>query len=375
MTSDEALDPRPRIAFFIAALSTGGVGKWGLRLTRELVNRGVRVDLLLGKAEGPLLDEVHPGVRVFDLGTTHAFFSVPGLVRYLRRRRPAVLVVDRPRLDIAVFRARRLSFSSTRLFTSVHIPLSLKLKRLKESKRRTRRKAIERYYPLNDGIIAVSRGVADDMVQGLGLPEEKIHVVYNPVVTHNIDAMAGEPVDHPWLLERKTPVIMGAGRFTAQKDFPTLIRAFAKLRRTRPCRLMILGQGKAQGQMEALAGDLGVFEDLALPGFVSNLYKYIAKAHLFVLSSAWEGFGNVLAEAMAVGLPVVSTDCPHGPREILEDGRYGPLTPVGDVDALARAMAQTLDHPPGPDDLRAAAKRFTVEACANDYLKIFGMGS
>ncbi|MCP4682475.1 MAG: glycosyltransferase [Desulfobacterales bacterium] len=373
MTTDDVLDSRPRITFYIAALSTGGVGKMGLLLTRELVNRGTRVDLLLGEAAGPLLDEVHPGVRVFELGTTHAFFSVPGLIRYLRRRRPAVLVVDRPRLDIAVLRARRISFSSTLIFTSVHIPLSLKLKRLKDRKQRSEWAAIQRYYPLNDGIIAVSRGVADDMVQNLGLPEEKIHVVYNPVVTRGIDAMAGEEVDHPWLLERETPVIMGAGRFTTQKDFPTLIRAFAKLRRTRPCRLMILGRGKDQDRLEALAAELGVSEDFALPGFVANPYKYLAKAHLFVLSSAWEGFGNVLAEAMSVGLPVVSTDCPHGPREILEDGRHGPLVPVGDVDALVRAMARTLDHPPEPGALRATAKRFTVEACVDGYLETFGM--
>ncbi|MCP4687367.1 MAG: glycosyltransferase, partial [Desulfobacterales bacterium] len=185
--------------------------------------------------------------------------------------------------------------------------------------------------------------------------------------------MAGERVDHPWLLSGESPIIVGAGRLTGEKDFPTLIRAFARLRRKRECRLMILGEGKMQGMLESLAAELDVGEDLALPGFVANPYKYMAKAHLFVLSSAWEGFGMVLAEAMAVGLPVVSTDCPLGPREILEDGRHGPLVPVGDVDALSRAMARTLDHPPDPDALRAAANRFTVEACADGYLQLFGM--
>ncbi|MCP4687368.1 MAG: glycosyltransferase [Desulfobacterales bacterium] len=371
----DAAEPRPRITFYIAALSTGGVGKMRLHLARELVNLGVRVDLLLGKAAGPLLEAVPPGVRVFELGTTHGYFSVPGLVRYLRRRRPAVLTADRLRLNIAVLRARRLSFSSTRLFTSVHIPLSLKLTRLKERKRRSQRMAIQRYYPLTDGIIAVSRGVADDMVQNLGLPEDKIHVVYNPVVTNEIDSMAGEAADHPWLLSGGSPIIMSAGRFTTEKDFPTLIRAFAKIRRKRKCKLIILGEGKKQGSMESLAAELGVGEDLALPGFVVNPYKYMAKAHLFVLSSTWEGFGNALAEAMAVGLPAVSTDCPCGPREILEAGRLGPLVPVGDVDALARAMDRTLDHPPDRDALRGAARRFTVEACADGYLKTFGLST
>ncbi|MCP4690385.1 MAG: glycosyltransferase, partial [Desulfobacterales bacterium] len=340
MTRDDAARRRPRVAFFIAALSTGGVGKTTLHLTREFVNRGIGVDLLLGKAAGPLLDKVAPGVRVFELETTHAVFSLPGLIRYLRRRRPEVLVVDRPRLDIAVLRARRLSFSSTRVFASVHIPMSLKLERLKKRKRRSERAAIQRYYPLNDGVIAVSRGVADDLIRNIGLPEEKVRMVYNPVVSREMDDMAGERVDHPWLLSGESPIIMGAGRFTGEKDFPTLVRAFARLRRKRQCRLMILGEGKMQGALESLAAELGVEEDLALPGFVANPYKYMAKAHLFVLSSAWEGFGMVLAEAMAVGLPVVSTDCPLGPREILEDGRHGPLVPVGDVDALSRAMAR-----------------------------------
>ncbi len=373
MARDDSIDAPPRIAFYIGALSTGGVGKITLHLTRELVKRGIRVDLLLGKATGPLLEGVAPGVRVIDLGTTHAFFSVPRLVRYLRRRRPAIVASDRPRLAIAVLRARRLSFSSTRMFTSVHIPLSLKLKRLKEKKRRSERAAIQRFYPLNDGIIAVSRGVAEDMVEHLGLPSEKIHVVYNPVVTPRIDAMAREAVDHPWFSSGGPPIILGAGRFMAQKDFPTLIRAFAEVRRMRPCRLMILGRGKERGPMESLARELGVHQETALPGFVANPYKYMARADLFVLSSAWEGFGLVLAEAMAVGLPAVSTDCPHGPREILENGRHGPLTPVGDVEALARAMARTLDHPPDPASLRSAAGRFTVEACADGYLKAFGI--
>ncbi len=363
----------PRVSFFIAALSTGGVGKITLHLTRELVNRGVRVDLVLGKAAGPLLDEVAPGVRVSDLGTTHAVYSLPGLIRHLRRRRPSVLVVDRPRLAIAASRARRLSFSSTRLFTSVHIPLSLKLKRLEKRKGRAQKTAIQRCYPLLDGIIAVSRGVADDMVHHLGLPAEKIHVVFNPAVPHDIDAMAGEAVDHPWLLSGGAPIIMGAGRFTSEKDFPTLIRAFAKIRRGRKCRLIILGEGKKQHAMESLAAELGVDKDLFLPGFVANPYKYMAKAHLFVLSSTWEGFGMVLAEALAVGLPAVSTDCPCGPREILRDGRFGPLVPVGDVDALALAMDRTLDRPPNPDVLRRAADRFTVEACVDGYLKAFGI--
>jgi glycosyltransferase involved in cell wall biosynthesis len=162
---------------------------------------------------------------------------------------------------------------------------------------------------------------------------------------------------------------MGVGRLTRQKDFPTLIRAFAAVRKVRDCRLVILGEGKDRPALEALAKEMGVGGDVDLPGFVENPYAHMSRASLFVLSSAWEGSPNVLTEALALGLPAVATDCPSGPREILEDGRYGPLVPVGDADALAGAILKTLTHPPESAELKRAAGPYTVEESSRRYLE------
>ncbi|MGE0371534.1 MAG: glycosyltransferase, partial [Gammaproteobacteria bacterium] len=189
-----------------------------------------------------------------------------------------------------------------------------------------------------------------------------------------LEALAREAPPHPWLEEAAgPPVILGMGRFTEQKDFATLIRAFARLRAGRACRLMLLGRGRLQAEYEALATRLGVTADIAFPGFAENPYSYLARARLFVLSSAWEGSPNALTEALALGVPVVSTDCPSGPRELLAAGRYGTLVPVADDAALARAMAATLDGPLPAAELRLAAADYTVEASARAYLTALGL--
>jgi glycosyltransferase involved in cell wall biosynthesis len=361
----------PDVAFYLPQLSTGGVGKMRTHLAREMVARGLGVDFLLGRTDSPYRDTLGAEVGIHGLATTHALASVPGLVRYLRRRRPRVLITDRLRLNLGVLRALALARVETRSYTSVHIPQSHKLARREGRKAAREKDLLRRTFPRNDGVIAVSRGIRDDLVENLGLPPEKVHVVHNPAVTPEIRAMAGEPVDHPFLADPEVPVVLSAGRMMVQKDFPTLIRAFARLRATRPCRLVILGQGRLQGSLRSLADELGVGEDVDLPGFTPNPYAYMARARLFVLSSLWEGSPNVRTAALAVGVPVGATDCEHGPREILDDGRYGPLVPVGDAVALAAAMARTLDDPLPPETLRRAATPYTVERSCDGYLEVF----
>jgi glycosyltransferase involved in cell wall biosynthesis len=240
---------------------------------------------------------------------------------------------------------------------------------------------MRRTYAQAEAIVAVSNGVADDLARLTGLPRERVRTVYNPVVGPELARLAAEPVDHPWFRPgQSSPVVLGAGRLSGQKDFPTLVRAFARLRATMPARLVILGSAstpeltaKRAGELRALAAEKGLVEEVDLPGFVPNPYAYMARSALFVLSSAFEGFGNVLVEAMATGCPVVSTDCPSGPAEILDGGRHGPLVPVGDDAALAAAMARTLAAPPDPAALRRRAAEFTPERATDAYLEaLFG---
>jgi glycosyltransferase involved in cell wall biosynthesis len=228
----------------------------------------------------------------------------------------------------------------------------------------------KRVYPWADAVVAVSDGVAQDTSEYLGISRDRIQTIYNPCAVREIRDESKRPVDHPWFADDQCPVVISSGRLHIQKDQGTLMRAFKIVRAKRRVRLAILGEGGERARLLSLAEDLGIIDDCWLPGSVDNPFAYLAKASVFVLSSRWEGFGLVIVEAMACGIPVVSTDCPHGPREILEDGRYGLLVPVGDAQAMAEAIEQMLDSPMPSEVLRSGAERFATERIAGEYLKL-----
>jgi glycosyltransferase involved in cell wall biosynthesis len=229
---------------------------------------------------------------------------------------------------------------------------------------------IRRFYPWADALSAVSDGVADDLARVCGMPREKIVTTWNPVVTPALFEAAAQPLEHPWFRPGEPPVVLGVGKLRPQKDFATLIDAFAKVRAKRPARLMILGEGPEEGRLRVRARRLDVSADTALEGFAANPFAMMARAAVFALSSAWEGLPSVLIQAMACGCPVVSTDCPSGPSEILAGGVHGPLVPVGDSDALAAAILRLLDAPPDREGLRRRADDFSAERVALRYLAV-----
>ena len=202
----------------------------------------------------------------------------------------------------------------------------------------------------------------------IGVPAEKTVTIYNPVEAERIRDLMTKPVNHRWLKDRTAPVILAVGRLTEAKDYPTLLRAFARLRANRPARLIILGQGEEEARLKALASELGIAGDTDFVGYQKNPFVWMARCDLYVMSSAWEGFGNVLVEAMVCGARVVSTDCPSGPGEILEHGRWGRLVPVADAETMAEAMAEALDDPAPPDVLRRS-KMFDARRIRGEYLE------
>jgi glycosyltransferase involved in cell wall biosynthesis len=351
----------------------GGIGRVMVNLVKEFVLRGIEVDLLLAKTGGPYAEALAGDVRLFRLFTTHLVTGLPQMVYYLRKRKPDALLTDSTRVNVLALRARRLAGASTRIYTSVHNTYSKSFATFRPAKMRSKYHRLRRYYPRNDGIIAVSKGTGEDLSEILGMNSDSITVIPNPVVTEGLYRLAAEAVDHPWFQQEGPSIVMNVARLHPQKDQSTLLHAFASLRQKRSCRLIILGEGEERPKIEALARELGVERDVSLPGFRNNPYAYMAKAHLFVLSSAWEGFGNVLVEAMALGLPVVSTDCPHGPKEILKGGEYGHLVPVGDADALSDAMLDALENPPDPDCLKSAAAPYAAGLVSEQYLRAMEM--
>jgi len=362
-----------RVALFLPSLRGGGAEKVMVNLARGFVERGLQVDLVLAKAEGPYLSQVPPEVRVVDLGARRVLYSLPGLVRYLRQERPQAMLSTLSHANIITLWAKKLARVSTRLVVREANTISMETTNVPTLKGKLMPHLIRIFYPWADTIVANSRGVAEDLMKLTGLSPDNIKVIYNPVVTPELFVKAEEPLDHPWFGPGEPPVILGVGRLTKQKDFPTLIRAFALVRKERPARLMILGEGEERPNLEALVRELGLEEDVALPGFVENPYKYMKRAAVFVLSSRWEGLPTVLIEAMALGTPVVATDCPSGPAEILEGGKWGRLVPVGDINALSESILAALEGAHPTKGVGSSLSTFTLESVIEQYLVVLGL--
>ena len=338
-------------------------------LIPEIASRGYRVDLLQVRGHGPYLDTLPANVNRIDLGHRHTYSCLPALVRYLRRHRPALLLSDKDRVNRTALLARWLSATGTPLIFRLGTTVSVNLASRGVFERWLQRTSIGKLYRFSQRVLVPSQGVADDLSRYTGLPVEKIRVVPSPGIPDDLFNRILQCPAHPWFREREMPVILSAGELGVRKDFATLLRAFARLRARRPCRLVIIGRGKQRDQLLELADTLGISEDVDLPGFAENPYAYMAHADLFAFTSRWEGLGLVLVESLALGTPVVSTDCPSGPAEILQQGRFGQLVPVGDAGAMARAMETALDEPRSREFLQQAARPYTVSAATDAYLR------
>ncbi|HMS26222.1 MAG TPA: glycosyltransferase [Burkholderiaceae bacterium] len=360
---------KKRLAIFIPSLNGGGAERVMVTLANNFAELGFSVDLVLARAEGPYLNEVSGKVNIVGLKIGRAWIVLVELIRYLRRAKPVVMLAALGHANVLSILARAISGVPTRLVVSERNNFSAGKVDARNLRERYMGFAMKWAYPRADGVIAVSGGVADDLAKAINLPRAKIDVVYNPVYTEKLRAQSLLVPDHPWLTHKEVPVILGMGRLAAQKDFSTLLRAFAVLRQTRDVRLIILGQGPLHVQLLNLIAELGLKEVVDLPGFMRNPFAFLKHADLFVLSSRYEGLPNALIQAMACGAPVVSTDCPSGPMEILENGKWGQLVPVGDVQAMAKAMAFALDDQ-NPPDVVARASEFDVDTAVNGYLHV-----
>jgi glycosyltransferase involved in cell wall biosynthesis len=360
-----------RVAVFLPSLNGGGAERVLLTLAQGFTGRGIAVDLVLAKAAGHYSGEVPASVRVVNLGAGRVLTSLPRLVRYLRAERPAVLLTTMSHANVVGLWARRLAGGTTRVVIREANTLSVASQRGR-GRNKLLPLLVRRYYPWADEIVAVSKGVAQDLAEIADLPRSKIRVLPNPVITPELTARAAEPLDDLWFSSGAPPVILGVGRLDRQKDFPTLIHAFAAVRRQREARLLILGEGPERNRLESLLRELDLTTHARLPGFVSNPFSYMARASVFVLSSAWEGMPGALIQGMACGAPVVATDCESGPREVLAGGKFGRLVPVGDQVALADAIAATLDAPRAPLPPEAL-EQYTGDGAVERYLHLLGI--
>lgn len=360
----------PRLSVFLHDLTPGGTERMMVNLINEFAECGQAVDLVLLNAVGSFLSQVHPDVRIVNLDKKRALRGIPALARYLRQERPAALLSALTHINLAAILAGLLARQPTRVVISERSTISREIAETKSRAMTVAPLLIPCLYRRADRIIAVSRSGADDLAKTAHIARERITVINNPVVTRRIRQLATCELSHAWFETGEPPVILGVGRLSAEKDFATLIRAFAIARTRTPARLVILGEGPERTTLQGLIRDLNLNDSVDLPGFTDNPYRYMARAAALVLSSRWEGSPNVLVEAMSLGIPVAATDCPSGPSEILEGGRLGPLVPVGDTAQLADAIAGLLAEPRDTQALRERAAEYGAERARDRYLEV-----
>jgi glycosyltransferase involved in cell wall biosynthesis len=346
----------------------GGAERVALRLADDWISAGYEVDLVLQNARGDLLPLVPPEVKVFDLKARRIRGVVAPLRGYFRHRKPAAMQVSMWPLTVAAIIAHRLARSAARLVLSDHIMLSRQYSYFGRGATLAMRASLRLFYPLADARILVSKQGADDLARLAGIPRSSIEVVYNPVAEPPAEATSTPEVQEMW--GDANGRVLTVGRLAAQKNHELLIRAFALVRRKRAAKLIILGEGELRQRLQQLIAEEGLQNDVLLPGFVTNPWPYLGSADLFALSSNFEGYPLVLIEAMRSGLPVVSTDCESGPREILDGGRYGALVPMGDADALAEAILESLERPIARDTLVERAESLSGQSTSDRYLEL-----
>lgn len=361
-----------RIAILIASFGTTGIEMTMQRLALALRRTGADVDLVVmngkDRSHQPPMD---PGVRIIDLRSPRLWSSLPALVRYIRRERPTVVIAAATLANGFAGWAKRLTGSTTPVIATEH---GLKLFGLVAAgswRRALLRTVLVQGYKAADAIVAVSKGVAEELRKLPHLAPQRIHVIYNPVWSTDLVERSREPPGHPWLAEGSTiPVILSVGRLDRLKGFDNLLRAFAIVHQKRDVRLIILGEGEERSALESLASELGVGDAVDMPGFIDRPERFMSRAAVFALSPRSEALGVVFIEALACGTPVVSTDCPTGPREILGDSTYGTLVPVDDPSALAAAILSKLTDAGDPQKLRARAREFSEDTAVARYLDL-----
>ncbi len=401
-----------RVAFLLDNLNGGGAERVVFAVASGFSDLGYEVDLLVCELRGSLYDDIPDGVNLVVLEpagrlvglwaalSSHwsgvgkivsyiasirkiprSFGFISAISKYLQAQRPAVLLAVLPKSNINAMLAVTLAGVETRVFLGAQIFMSRRHERgldLGRGQFHHMIPLLRHCYSRAEGIIATSRGVAEDAVAFLGLNPERVHLVYNPVYLPGLEKLMDEPVQHPWFLPGSAAVLVGIGRLVEQKNFPLLVEAFARVRRRIDARLVIIGGDESsrdqmahRQELQSLAAELGVSDDVELIGYRSNPFPYLKAASAFVLSSHYEGFGNVLIEAMLAGCPVVSTDCPSGPYEILDGGRYGILVPVNDIHSLSEGILASLATEPESDKLRQRGREFSLESAVAGYHQIF----
>jgi glycosyltransferase involved in cell wall biosynthesis len=363
---------------YVPNLDGGGAEGVMVTLANGLAALGYHVDLVAAARGGVNEHRVSGGVNFVRLGASGCLASVPSLMRRLRKTRPQAIISTLSHANLAALISNRLAGGTSRVIVREAAAIKLTAQYYRSLRVRLLPAGMRWLYPQASFVVANSPGLAAELVERIKVRPAKVRVIENPVIGEGFQALAGEGLADPWFNDPRIPVVLGAGRLTIQKDFETLIRAFKVISAKRPARLVILGEGEDRPKLEGLVAREGLQETVKLPGYVPNPFAYMRHCGCFVLSSLLEGSPNVLIQALAAGAPVVSADCPWGPREILEDGRLGRLAPVGNAEALAAAVLETLAQPAcaaRPDLFEKLREKYGVSSVVRKFHELVQQGA
>ncbi len=352
------------VFFFIANLKVGGAERVMIELANEFARKGYPTTFVMCEATGSFLPDLSPDVKIVDLKQPNTWFALPAFLRAVNKYRPKAVISALELNNLISIIARPFSGVHYKTIISLHNALSLQART--KLRLAILRVVLHFFYPLADTIVAVSKGLEDDAVEYLRIKRRRFAVIYNPVIIHKLERMAAEPNDLTLYGNPEKPVVLGVSRLGILKNFPLLIEAFELVRAKRNCQLVIVGEGDQRPKLERQIAASPYKDDILLYGISDNPYSHMKRADVFVLSSDMEGLPSVLIEAMATGVPVISTDCPHGPREILDDGKYGFLIPMREPQIMADTILDVLAGkriPIPPEWL----KQFTPEESAAKY--------
>ena len=363
----DVANARLDVLFVLDNLSGGGAQRVAVNLANELAARGHLVRMVLFADKGELRRFLSPTIEMFNLGGQRARGSLWPLKRLIASLRPSAVLSFLPHVNILSILATRLARSGSRIVVTEHNrPDPVLMAMMEQGFVRSHRLA-RVFYRFASAVVCCSPGVRDAWVRNGHVPQRLLHAILNPIVTDELEDASARPPSHPWADDPSIPLIVSAGRLAREKDLPTLLRAFARLRQIRPARLVVLGEGGCRPELEALVAQLGLGADVALPGFCDNPYAMFRRASLFALSSVSEGFSNVVVEALACGTPVVMTACLTPQDQALLGNWVQATVPVGDDAALALALAGTLDTPVEPAVLKARVRGLSVAVAADAY--------
>ncbi|MGP4105990.1 glycosyltransferase [Virgibacillus sp. L01] len=359
---------KKKVAFFIPSLNFGGIEANTIRLATAFSKNGYDVDLIVGRAQGGYIDRIPSNINIIDFKRDKVYKTIPQLNKYMRSAKPDAVISGGEAPNITLIIAKMLTLKvNTKIIVSIRTHLTTELRRTRIFNKKVLKYLGKILYHFADEVVAVSKGVAEDASLIFGLDKEKVKVIYNPIVDGGIAHNSNKQLSHPWLNDKKVPVLLGAGRLVPQKNFALLVKAFSIVCRLVDVKLVIVGEGPEKDNLERAISDLELNGQVDLVGYQPNPYVYMKRSDVFVLSSDWEGFGNVIVEAMACGLKIVSTNCPSGPSEILDHGNYGYLVDTNNPELLADAILQALEESFNSEVNISRANHFSVKNAMTQY--------